>query len=197
MVGSNRFCHFGGWSDRGQVSGAGSRGTGGRPSGGTGGRPSGASTGEETGGWSVRSAGPEDREAWADLFVSYCDFYERPSTAAQRERVWGWIEAGTICCLLAIPAGSTREPAVGLAHVRPTPSPLRATFTGYLDDLFVAPAARGTGAFDALVGGIRALAGERGWETVRWITAADNARAQAAYERVATRTEWVTYQLDI
>ncbi len=59
------------------------------------------------------------------------------------------------------------------------------------------PSARGTGVFEALVDGIRVLAGEEGWETVRWITAADNARARAAYERVAVRTDWVTYQLDL
>ncbi len=105
--------------------------------------------------------------------------------------------AGTANRQRIVPACPLEGRPVGLAHVRPTPSPLRGAFTGYLDDLFVAPAARGTGAFESLVGGIRALAGERGWETVRWITAADNARAQAAYERVGTRTEWVTYQLDV
>jgi len=28
---------------------------------------------------------------------------------------------------------------------------------------------------------------------VRWITADDNYRAQALYDKVATRTHWVTY----
>jgi GNAT superfamily N-acetyltransferase len=69
--------------------------------------------------------------------------------------------------------------------------------TGYLDDLFVTREARGTGAFEALIDGVRALAAAEGWEVVRWITAADNARARGAYERVSTRTGWVTYQLDI
>jgi hypothetical protein len=31
--------------------------------------------------------------------------------------------------------------------------------------------------------------------SLRWITAADNERAQRAYERVATRTSWVTYEV--
>jgi hypothetical protein len=30
---------------------------------------------------------------------------------------------------------------------------------------------------------------------VRWITAADNATAQRLYDRVATKTAWVTYDL--
>ncbi len=30
---------------------------------------------------------------------------------------------------------------------------------------------------------------------VRWITAADNYTAQRAYDRVASRTTWVTYDM--
>ncbi len=177
MVGSNRFCHFGGWSGR-----------------------------QAPSRWSARAAGDADFEGWEALFAAYCNFYERPSTAEQRRRVWSWIGTGTIHCLLAVPAASTlRNPVVGspvgrpvgLAHVRPCPSPLRGAMTGYLDDLFLAPAARGTGAFETLVGGVRDLAAMKGWEQIRWITAADNTRARAAYERVATRTDWVTYQLDV
>jgi GNAT superfamily N-acetyltransferase len=167
MVGSNRFCHFGGWSGR-----------------------------RAPARWTARAAGKGDREAWETLFAGYCDFYERPSTAEQRHRVWSWIESGTIHCLLAVPAAAGGR-AVGLAHVRPCPSPLRGSLTGYLDDLFVAPAARGTGAFEALFGAIRELAAVEGWGNVRWITAADNARAQAAYDRLSERTAWVTYQLDV
>jgi GNAT superfamily N-acetyltransferase len=174
MIGSNRFCHFGGWSDPKSTAGDGARSTQ----------------------WSVRPARAGDFDAWEELFAGYCDFYERPSTAEHRRLVWSWIEAGTICCLLAVPA-TTQGGAVGLAHVRPMPSPLRGTATGFLDDLFVAPAARGSGAFECLIAAIRDLAAAEGWPQVHWITAADNARARSAYDRVATKTDWVTYQLDL
>lgn len=88
-------------------------------------------------------------------------------------------------------------PAIGLAHVRPMPSPLRGTMTGFLDDLFIAPPARGSGAFECLIVAIGDLAEAEGWPQVRWITAANNARARAAYDRLATKTDWVTYQLDV
>jgi len=168
MFGSNRFCRYGGY----RKSSAPRR-------------------------WVVRPPTDADRRAWEHLFAGYCDFYERPSTPAGRERVWEWIESGTIRCLLAVPAGAADGDAIGMAHLRPCPSPLRGAVTGYLDDLFVTPSARGSGAFEALVEAIRGLAGEEGWKTIRWITAADNARARAAYERVAERTGWITYQLDI
>lgn len=166
MIGSNRFCHFGGWSERHVPSR-----------------------------WRARAAQESDREVWEELFSGYCDFYELPSTAEQRHKVWSWIEAGTIHCLLAVPAPDGR--AVGLAHVRPCPSPLRGKLNGYLDDLFVAPESRGTGAFEALFTAIRDLATVENWSNVRWITAADNTRAQTAYDRLSKRTEWVTYQLDL
>ena len=35
---------------------------------------------------------------------------------------------------------------------------------------------------------------ERVW---RWITAEDNYRARAVYNRLAQRTSWVTYQIDL
>lgn len=187
MFGSNRFCHFGGWRGR-QVPSGHSESTAGDAIG---------YAHPMTSDWTTRAAGGSDRQAWEELFRGYCDFYQRPSSPEQLRRAWSWIEAGTIHCLLAVPAASPQDPAVGLAHVRPCPSPLRGEFTGYLDDLFVAPAARGTGAFEALMTAIRDLAATEGWANVRWITAADNARAQGAYDRVSTRTEWVTYQLDV
>lgn len=210
MTSSNRFCHFGGWTGPGP---AGPKREQAAPDGDLGvseGR-SAAQDGAAATAWTARPARPEDFEAWEGLFAGYCEFYERPSTAEHRRLVWSWIEAGTIHCRLAVPAatiddaagsspagsGSAAARPVGLAHLRPVPSPLRGAATGYLDDLFVAPTARGTGAFECLMAAIRELAAAEGWATVRWITAADNRRAQAAYDRVATKTDWVTYQLDL
>jgi hypothetical protein len=41
------------------------------------------------------------------------------------------------------------------------------------------------------------LGAERGWTVIRWITADDDHRARRAYDRVATRTAWVTYDMDV
>jgi ribosomal protein S18 acetylase RimI-like enzyme len=86
---------------------------------------------------------------------------------------------------------------VGLAHYRPVPRPLAASAGGYLDDLYVAPQARGSGVVDALLDRLREIARERGWTVVRWITADDNHRARAKYDQVATRTMWVTYDMAV
>jgi hypothetical protein len=37
----------------------------------------------------------------------------------------------------------------------------------------------------------------RGWTLIRWRTADDNYRARGVYDRLATRTMWITYQIDL
>ena len=56
-----------------------------------------------------------------------------------------------------------RDPAgrlLGLAHFRPMPRPLTGSTAGFLDDLFVAPAARGAGVGDAVGSGVGAGVGD-------------------------------------
>ncbi len=65
----------------------------------------------------------------------------------------------------------------------------------YLDDLFTAPEARGSGAASALLKHAAEVAGEGGGSVVRWITAADNAAARSVYDTHAAATPWVTYDM--
>jgi uncharacterized pyridoxal phosphate-containing UPF0001 family protein len=48
-----------------------------------------------------------------------------------------------------------------------------------------------------LLEAIAAHARAHGGGTVRWITAADNERAQRVYDRLATRATWVTYEWEV
>ncbi|MGZ4688748.1 MAG: GNAT family N-acetyltransferase [Acidimicrobiia bacterium] len=84
---------------------------------------------------------------------------------------------------------------LGLAHLREWVRPLRGFVSGYLDDLFVEPDARGSGAVEAFFAEINRIALERGWAIVRWTTADDNYRARSVYDQVATRTTWITYDM--
>ena len=84
---------------------------------------------------------------------------------------------------------------VGLAHYRSFARPLDASIGCFLDDLFVAPDARGGGVADTLLAHLRSLARENGWSVVRWITSDNNYRARSKYDQVATRTMWVTYDM--
>ena len=141
----------------------------------------------------VRRVAEADRAGWDRLYAGYAEFYGVEQTPVMRDRVWGWIHdpAHEVEGLVAERDGDL----VGLAHVRAFARPLSATVGGFLDDLFVAPEARGTGAAEALIRAVAEQGRERGWSVIRWITAGDNVRARRLYDRLATQTPWVTYDL--
>ena len=141
----------------------------------------------------VRRVAEADRAGWDRLYAGYAEFYGVEQTPAMRDRVWGWIHdpAHEVEGFVAERDGDL----VGLAHVRAFARPLSATVGGFLDDLFVAPEARGTGAAEALIRAVAEQGRERGWSVIRWITAGDNVRARRLYDRLATQTPWVTYDL--
>ena len=156
----------------------------------------------------IRAVGPGDREAWGRLFLAYGVFYETAFTPEIIDTVWDLLlEPGSgVDALVAEVDGTEVDgtvvdgavvdgAVVGFAHYRSHPD----TFTGgrdwFLDDLYVDPDARGAGHATALVEHVAELARSAGHAgTLRWITAADNERAQRVYDRIATKTSWVTYE---
>jgi GNAT superfamily N-acetyltransferase len=148
--------------------------------------------------WTVRPVRNDEFDAWTRLFRGYAAFYETPTSDEHQRRIWSWIhEDRSIEAIVAVPVDDGHEigEPQGLAHLRSWVRPLRGVTAGYLDDLFVDPTHRGTGAVDALFAAIDALAIERRWAIVRWTTADDNYRARAVYDTLATRTTWITYDL--
>lgn len=138
----------------------------------------------------------EHRAGWDRLYAGYAEFYRVVQTQAMRDRVWSWLTdpAHEVEGFLALDASG--QP-MGLAHFRPFARPLSASTGGFLDDLFVDPAVRGQGAARALVEAVAEEGRRRGWSVIRWITAEDNSRARALYDRVAVATPWVTYDLKL
>lgn len=138
----------------------------------------------------------DDYEQWQILFSAYADFYRMPMDRTILENVWSWIFDDNKAFFSLI-AKDENGQTVGFMHYRAMPSPLRGKDVGFLDDLFVDPACRGSGAVDALFDALHASAKEHQWPSVRWITAENNYRGRAVYDRVASKTHWQTYQLDI
>lgn len=143
----------------------------------------------------IRLAPPAaaDRAEWRHLYDDYAAFYRMPMDDRIAEATWAWLQdpvhpvEGVLARLDGV--------AVGLVHFRPMPSPLRGAEVGFLDDLYVDPAARGRGVGEALIAHVAAVAQQRGWAKVRWLTADDNYRARALYDRVAAKTSWNLYEL--
>ena len=82
-------------------------------------------------------------------------------------------------------------------HCRDMVSPLRGAHVGLLDDLFVLPECRGQQVVEQLFVRLEKEAQHHNWTAVRWITAEDNYRARAVYDRLAEQTIWKTYQLNV
>ena len=144
---------------------------------------------------SIQPAEQSDHDDWERLYRGYADFYEIPMNDEILGTVWEWIfdPKRQFYCIVAKEDGG---PALGLMHFRAMPSPARGTEVGFLDDLYVEPAARGRGIVDRLFEELSARARGYGWPMIRWITRDGNYRARAVYDRVATRTDWITYELN-
>jgi GNAT superfamily N-acetyltransferase len=90
--------------------------------------------------------------------------------------------------------GSDR--AVGFATIFWSWNTLIGARIGVMNDLFVAPEARGTGVADELIAACLEECRTHGAAELIWQTAKDNARAQRVYDRIgASRSEWVDYSL--
>jgi GNAT superfamily N-acetyltransferase len=132
------------------------------------------------------------------LMRAYCDFYE---VAPADESLLALSRA-----LIADPeregiqllARGDGERAIGFATLYWTWATTSAQRIGVMNDLFVAPEGRGTGAAEALIEACRGECAHRGAGKLTWQTAPDNERAQRVYERVgATREQWVDYWLPV
>ena len=137
-----------------------------------------------------------DRADWEVLYHGYAEFYQVPMNDQILNTVWGWIHDDDNP-FFGLIARDENGKALGLMHCRQMPSPLRGALVGFLDDLFVDPEARGQGVVEALYEALNRLGREQGWPFIRWITAQDNYRGLAVYDRLSTRTHWVTYQKDV
>ncbi len=138
----------------------------------------------------------EHRDAWNRLYAGYAAFYRVEQTAAMRDRVWSWLMDGTHEVNGFVALNEAGVP-IGLTHYRPFARPLSASTGGFLDDLFLDETARGSGAADSLINAVADVGRAKGWTVIRWITAEDNARARKVYDRLATKTPWVTYDIKL
>ena len=132
------------------------------------------------------------------LMRAYCDFYE---VAPSDDELLELSQA-----LLADPehegiqllARDEGRRAVGFATIFWSWATTSAERIGVMNDLFVAPEARGTGLAAALIEACRAECAARGAGKLTWQTATDNAAAMKVYDRVgATREQWVDYWLPV
>lgn len=149
----------------------------------------------------VRPARVEDVEALLPLLRGYCDFYGMaPSDDALRRVIEGIVALpeDQEFILVATHDDEGAGTPVGVAVCAWRWSSLRGARTVYLADLFVRPDARGRGHADALIRAVAEVGRRHGAKDVTWLTAPDNRRAQAVYDRTGARAEpYLEYELEI
>lgn len=145
---------------------------------------------------SVHPLMDDDREQWEVLYYGYAEFYQVPMNDEILDTVWGWIhDDGNP--FFGLIAKDENGKALGLMHCRQMASPLRGALVGFLDDLFVTPGARGQGVVEDLYAALNQLGKQQGWPFIRWITAENNYRGRAVYDKLSDKTHWVTYQMQV
>ena len=144
----------------------------------------------------VRPLGDKDFFAWLGLFEGYSAFYESELTDQIALQVWSWIIDANNDLVGAVAVNEDGD-FVGFAHYRKVPRTLSGDLALFLDDLFVAEDARGKGVATQLMDFAKAYARDHKLAQVQLVTAADNATAQVLYDQVGTRTNWVTYEIDV
>jgi GNAT superfamily N-acetyltransferase len=142
----------------------------------------------------IERVGEADLGDLLPLVRAYCDFY---AASPSDEELLALSRA-----LIADPEREgvqllAREGrAVGFATIFWSWATTSAERIGVMNDLFVAPEARGSGVAEALIEACRAECVTRGAGKLTWQTAPDNAVAMRVYDRVgATRESWVDYWL--
>ncbi len=140
----------------------------------------------------IRKLTAVDFPQWLPLWAGYMRFYRRRlSEAVIPETFARLVDAGRQ------PQGMVAEAEgqlIGFAHYLFHPSTWSTAETCYLEDLFVAPAARGAGVGRALIEAVYAAADEAGAASVYWMTQEFNADARALYDTLARRTSDIRYE---
>lgn len=132
---------------------------------------------------SIRPVGSNERAAWEPLWQGYLRFYESSQPPDATDVLWQRLHdpMEPMHVLGAYRGGRL----VGIVHYLYHRSCWTVADYCYLQDLFVAPAARGLGAGRALIEAVYAAARQAGASRVYWLTQEANATARLLYDRVA------------
>jgi GNAT superfamily N-acetyltransferase len=140
----------------------------------------------------IRQIGEDERDAWNPLWADYLAFYKTTLTRDISDLAWTRFHDPDEP-IFAL-GGYVDGELMGIAHYlfhRSTWAPQRYC---YLEDLFVADAARGKGLGRALIEAVYARAEAANASRVYWLTQSDNAQARALYDKVADNLGFIQYR---
>jgi GNAT superfamily N-acetyltransferase len=144
---------------------------------------------------SIRPLKAEDKSRWLELWKGYLTFYETSLSDEQTELTWKRLMDSNygVFGLMAEKDGAM----VGITHFMFRPSTWAPKDYCYLEDLFVDPTVRGSGAGRALISRVIELAKEHGAGRVYWTTKENNAQARILYDSFIKVSEFVQYRFPL
>ncbi len=140
----------------------------------------------------IKPVGASERAAWEPLWQGYLAFYEAKVPDAATDTAWRRLHDPNepMFVLGAYVDGEL----VGIVHYLFHRSMWTIGNYCYLQDLFVAEAARGRGLGRALIEAVYVRAREAGASRVYWLTREENATARALYDKLAERSGFIQYR---
>ena len=143
----------------------------------------------------IRNATKADQAGWFPLWQDYLDFYATTLPAAVSDFTWTRLmdPKSPLKLRLAVQDGQILGFAIHQHH----PSTWVMGDDCYLEDLFVAQAARGKGTGRALINDLAAIARSRGWIRLYWNTDAGNATARKLYDSFTLSDGHVRYRFAV
>lgn len=144
----------------------------------------------------IRPLASSDRDAWLPLWHAYIEFYESEVSDEQTALTWNRLLDPQFPVHGAIAIGEG-DRAIGFVHWLTHAATWSAEPYVYLEDLFVAPDTRGAGTGRALIAHVTDWARGHEASKVYWLTQETNATARTLYDRVATHTGFVHYEIGL
>jgi GNAT superfamily N-acetyltransferase len=141
----------------------------------------------------TRPLAPHDRDDWQTLFRAYIDFYGAEVPDDVVAITWSRLMDAS-SGMVGLCAVDSEDRPVGIALLVFHLSTWSRTTYCYLEDLYVAPAARGQGAGQALIEAVYGAADDRGATRTYWVTEDTNDGARRLYDRMAIRAPYVQYR---
>lgn len=144
----------------------------------------------------VRPLTAADRKAWEPLWTGYLQFEKMALDPAISDLTWERMLDPNESIYGAL-AFNQAGNAVGVVHFLTHRSTWSPTSYCYLEDLFVAEAARGLGAGRALIEYVHGWAKDAGCKRVYWHMHHSNATARQLYDRIATESGLIEYRIPL
>ena len=143
----------------------------------------------------ITTATPADEAEWRGLWAQYLAFYKVELSPDVTTRTWVRIidPASPLTARLARTSGEMLGFALHHHHA----STWVLGDDCYLEDLFVAEAARGAGVGRALIDDLIAITKAKGWHRLYWHTDEGNSRARALYDSYVLSDGHIRYRLKL